>query len=217
MAGDGYRVGVLGATGLVGTTILELLADRKFPAAEVVPFASERSAGREIEWNGTQLDLPGAERGLDPGPRPGPLLGRRVGQRRVGAALRRGGSRGRRQHQPFPDGRGGAAGRRRGESRRRRGPQRDHRQPELLDDADGRRAQASPGRGRDRAAGDLDLPGRLRDREGGGRRAARAVAGGARRARPRQRASIRTGSPSTSCRRRAASPTATITPTRSAS
>ncbi len=55
MAGDGYRVGVLGATGLVGTTILELLADRRFPAAEVVPFASERSAGREIEWNGTQL------------------------------------------------------------------------------------------------------------------------------------------------------------------
>ncbi len=55
-AGDRYRVGVLGATGLVGTTILELLADREFPAAEVVPFASERSAGREIEWNGTTLE-----------------------------------------------------------------------------------------------------------------------------------------------------------------
>ena len=55
MTVDGYRVGVLGATGLVGTTILELLADREFPAAEVVPFASERSVGREIEWNGTHL------------------------------------------------------------------------------------------------------------------------------------------------------------------
>jgi len=55
MAGDGYRVGVLGATGLVGTTILELLAARDFPAAEVVPFASERSAGRELEWNGSSL------------------------------------------------------------------------------------------------------------------------------------------------------------------
>jgi aspartate-semialdehyde dehydrogenase len=55
MAGDGYRVGVLGATGLVGTTILELLAARDFPAAEVVPFASERSAGRELEWNGSLL------------------------------------------------------------------------------------------------------------------------------------------------------------------
>ena len=55
MAGDGYRVGVVGATGLVGTTILELLADRGFPAAEVVPFASARSAGRELEWNGATI------------------------------------------------------------------------------------------------------------------------------------------------------------------
>jgi aspartate-semialdehyde dehydrogenase len=55
MAGDEYRVGVLGATGLVGTTILELLAARDFPASEVVPFASERSVGRELEWNGSTL------------------------------------------------------------------------------------------------------------------------------------------------------------------
>jgi aspartate-semialdehyde dehydrogenase len=55
MAGDGYRVGVLGATGLVGSTILELLATRDFPAAEVVPFASERSAGKQIEWEGRSL------------------------------------------------------------------------------------------------------------------------------------------------------------------
>lgn len=55
MAGDGYRVGVLGATGLVGTTILDLLAERGFPAAEVVPFASARSAGRELEWNGSTI------------------------------------------------------------------------------------------------------------------------------------------------------------------
>jgi aspartate-semialdehyde dehydrogenase len=55
MAGDGYRVGVVGATGLVGTTILELLARREFPAAEVVPFASARSAGRSLEWNGSAL------------------------------------------------------------------------------------------------------------------------------------------------------------------
>jgi len=45
----------VGATGLVGTTILELLADRGFPAAEVVPFASARSAGRELEWNGATI------------------------------------------------------------------------------------------------------------------------------------------------------------------
>jgi aspartate-semialdehyde dehydrogenase len=55
MAGDGYRVGVLGATGLVGSTILELLAARDFPASEVIPFASERSAGKELEWSGSVL------------------------------------------------------------------------------------------------------------------------------------------------------------------
>jgi aspartate-semialdehyde dehydrogenase len=57
MAGDGYRVGVLGATGLVGTTILDLLAQRSFPLAEVVPFASERSAGKVIEWGGEELEI----------------------------------------------------------------------------------------------------------------------------------------------------------------
>jgi aspartate-semialdehyde dehydrogenase len=56
MAGDGYRVGVLGATGAVGSTILEVIAERDFPASEVVPFASERSAGREIQWNGSTLE-----------------------------------------------------------------------------------------------------------------------------------------------------------------
>jgi aspartate-semialdehyde dehydrogenase len=56
MTGDGYRVGVLGATGLVGSTILGLLASREFPVAEVVPFASERSVGRELEWNDSILE-----------------------------------------------------------------------------------------------------------------------------------------------------------------
>jgi aspartate-semialdehyde dehydrogenase len=57
MAGDGYRVGVLGATGLVGTTIIELLAKRGFPVAELVPLASARSAGRELEWNGGSVTV----------------------------------------------------------------------------------------------------------------------------------------------------------------
>jgi aspartate-semialdehyde dehydrogenase len=50
MSGDGYRVGVLGATGLVGTRILEILAAREFPVAELRPLASARSAGKQIEW-----------------------------------------------------------------------------------------------------------------------------------------------------------------------
>jgi aspartate-semialdehyde dehydrogenase len=57
MAGNGYRVGVLGATGAVGSTILGVLAEREFPASEVVPFASERSAGRSIEWDGEELEV----------------------------------------------------------------------------------------------------------------------------------------------------------------
>ncbi len=56
MSGERYRIGVLGATGAVGATILAVLAERRFPAAEVIPFASERSAGRELEWNGSVLE-----------------------------------------------------------------------------------------------------------------------------------------------------------------
>jgi len=46
---DGYRVAVVGATGVVGTTMLSLLRERSFPASEIVPFATERSAGRELK------------------------------------------------------------------------------------------------------------------------------------------------------------------------
>src|ERR1039458_7991644 len=46
---SGYRVAVVGATGQVGTLMLELLRERDFPASEIVPFASERSVGRELE------------------------------------------------------------------------------------------------------------------------------------------------------------------------
>jgi aspartate-semialdehyde dehydrogenase len=57
MAGDGYKVGVLGATGLVGTTIIELLAQREFPVAELRPLASERSAGKTIEFGSKVLTV----------------------------------------------------------------------------------------------------------------------------------------------------------------
>jgi aspartate-semialdehyde dehydrogenase len=45
----GYRTAVVGATGQVGTLMLRLLRERGFPASEIVPFASERSVGRELE------------------------------------------------------------------------------------------------------------------------------------------------------------------------
>jgi aspartate-semialdehyde dehydrogenase len=43
------RVAVVGATGVVGRTMLELLRTRSFPATEIVPFATQRSAGTEID------------------------------------------------------------------------------------------------------------------------------------------------------------------------
>jgi aspartate-semialdehyde dehydrogenase len=46
---NGYRVAVVGATGQVGTLMLQILRERSFPASEIVPFASERSVGRELE------------------------------------------------------------------------------------------------------------------------------------------------------------------------
>jgi len=49
MSTDGYRVAVVGATGQVGTLMLRLLREREFPAREIVPFASERSVGRELD------------------------------------------------------------------------------------------------------------------------------------------------------------------------
>jgi len=46
---SGLRVAVVGATGVVGTTMLQLLREREFPASEIVPFATERSAGRQLD------------------------------------------------------------------------------------------------------------------------------------------------------------------------
>jgi len=43
------RVAVVGATGAVGTAMRQKLRERRFPASEVVPFASARSAGRELD------------------------------------------------------------------------------------------------------------------------------------------------------------------------
>lgn len=56
MAEGKFRVGVLGATGAVGSTILRVLAERDFPASEVVAFASARSAGKSIEFGDSIID-----------------------------------------------------------------------------------------------------------------------------------------------------------------
>src|SRR3954451_19147152 len=51
------RVGIAGATGAVGSTILRVLAERKFPAAEVRPLASSRSAGSKVDCAGSKLEV----------------------------------------------------------------------------------------------------------------------------------------------------------------
>ncbi|MYG52734.1 MAG: aspartate-semialdehyde dehydrogenase [Rhodospirillaceae bacterium] len=53
----GYRVAVVGATGNVGREMLDLLAERKFPADEVIPLASPRSEGDPIDFNGRTLEV----------------------------------------------------------------------------------------------------------------------------------------------------------------
>lgn len=47
-----YRIAVVGATGLVGRTMLKVLEERSFPVGEVRLLASERSAGKRIRFNG---------------------------------------------------------------------------------------------------------------------------------------------------------------------
>ena len=51
----GYRVAILGATGAVGTELLNLIEERRFPADSIRLLASSRSAGRKIPFNGEDL------------------------------------------------------------------------------------------------------------------------------------------------------------------
>jgi aspartate-semialdehyde dehydrogenase len=48
------KVAVVGATGLVGTKMLEVLAERHFPVTQLIPVASEKSAGKKITFNGQE-------------------------------------------------------------------------------------------------------------------------------------------------------------------
>lgn len=45
-------VALVGATGLVGTRMLQVLAERKFPVTEIIPVASEKSIGRKVTYTG---------------------------------------------------------------------------------------------------------------------------------------------------------------------
>jgi aspartate-semialdehyde dehydrogenase len=53
------KVAVVGATGLVGTKMLQVLAERNFPVSEIIPVASEKSVGKEVEFKGKKFKVVG--------------------------------------------------------------------------------------------------------------------------------------------------------------
>ncbi|MCO5235362.1 MAG: aspartate-semialdehyde dehydrogenase [Chitinophagaceae bacterium] len=51
------KVAVVGATGLVGSKMLQVLAERNFPVTELLPVASEKSVGKEVEFKGKKYKV----------------------------------------------------------------------------------------------------------------------------------------------------------------
>ena len=58
------KVAVVGATGMVGTIMLKVLAERKFPVTELIPVASENSVGKIISWQGQSYRVQSLEEAL---------------------------------------------------------------------------------------------------------------------------------------------------------
>ncbi|WP_026977425.1 aspartate-semialdehyde dehydrogenase [Flavobacterium tegetincola] len=59
------KIAVVGATGMVGEVMLEVLAKRNFPVTELIPVASEKSVGKEIEFNGKKYKVVGLQTAVD--------------------------------------------------------------------------------------------------------------------------------------------------------
>ena len=62
------KVAVIGATGLVGSEILKVLAERNFPVTEIIPVASERSIGKKISFKGKDFTVVGYEEAIKMNP-----------------------------------------------------------------------------------------------------------------------------------------------------
>ena len=62
---DNMKVAVVGATGLVGTKMLQVLEERDFPVTELIPVASERSVGKEVTFKGKQYKVVGMQTAID--------------------------------------------------------------------------------------------------------------------------------------------------------
>ncbi len=59
------KVAVVGATGLVGTKMIEVLRERNFPVSELIPVASEKSVGKEIVYNEKKCKVVGMQTAID--------------------------------------------------------------------------------------------------------------------------------------------------------
>jgi aspartate-semialdehyde dehydrogenase len=57
MTTKSWRVAVLGATGLVGETMIKVLEERKFPVSDLYPLASKRSLGKDVSFNGKRVQV----------------------------------------------------------------------------------------------------------------------------------------------------------------
>ena len=55
------KVAVVGATGLVGTKMLQVLAERNFPVTELIPVASQKSVGKQVEFKGKKYSVVSAD------------------------------------------------------------------------------------------------------------------------------------------------------------
>jgi len=59
------KIAVVGATGMVGNVMLKVLAERNFPVTELIPVASERSLGKEIEYKGNKYTVVGLQTAVE--------------------------------------------------------------------------------------------------------------------------------------------------------
>jgi len=63
------RIAVVGATGLVGTKMLQVLEQRNFPVTELIPVASERSVGKQVDFKGKKYVIVGMQAAIDMKPK----------------------------------------------------------------------------------------------------------------------------------------------------
>ena len=59
------KIAVVGATGLVGTKMIQILEERNFPVTEFIPVASEKSIGKEIPFKGNNYKVVGMQTAID--------------------------------------------------------------------------------------------------------------------------------------------------------